>query len=618
MVGNSLQLPQLKGACGLEEAFAAEGESLRTIKSVFDALPGLELPELGADGAQSSSSSTPGNAVKVLIAGLILMGGLIKSAAQDGILDVFGTPDVVKTAIVSGSEEQRYQSAKLLADLAPMSRDALPQLIQALADPSQRVAVEVLHALGNLGTYAEVAGPAISAKLTSNQVAVRKAAAVALGRIGEKAKDAVPSLMQVLINDKAADVRVEVAKALGLISSDLEKTVPALIQALQDKQSDIREQAAWALGEVRPVSPLVRAPLRRLLADGNAKVRQASGDSIQIVERHLRATGKTKTILDLVTDLQSSDAMVQSVAIERLTYAGDEAIPFLVEQLNSPDYDRNYGASQVLRSITNPAVVTALENSVKTSRNEHVKANARKLLLEIKSKPAPKKPVVVISSPERIDTLISQLVDFAARPKAVADLVAMGDQAVPALVKALLSGNSELNIGVHDALRGIKKPATLPLLEAIKVSNGVTRSEVFRMIGEIADEKAKTPWIAYVQNEQVDGMAAVDAISALANYQSADVEVVLQKATQSKHLRSFALLALGRRAFPSPETLSLLCDVLKDPDVIIRLEAALALSRIGDKSVAPSLRESAEFESNPQVRDLIAKTLRRLGDFASH
>ncbi|MEM2908722.1 MAG: HEAT repeat domain-containing protein, partial [Candidatus Bilamarchaeaceae archaeon] len=128
-------------------------------------------------------------------------------------------------------------------------------------------------ALGKIGDARAV--PALIDALKDKNEDVRYGAAWALGEIAEKGGDcsaAVPALIDAL-KDEKRDVREGAAEALGKIGFDkipieskvlalliLKKTdevvavgkpgVPALIDALKDKGWNVREGAAWALGEI--------------------------------------------------------------------------------------------------------------------------------------------------------------------------------------------------------------------------------------------------------------------------------------------------------------------------------------------------------------------------------
>jgi HEAT repeat protein len=74
----------------------------------------------------------------------------------------------------------------------------------------------------------------------------RNYAAEALKKIGSAA---VPALIEAL-KDRDGYVRRNAAGALGIIGRDAKAAVPALNEALNDKNRDVRESAAWALEEI--------------------------------------------------------------------------------------------------------------------------------------------------------------------------------------------------------------------------------------------------------------------------------------------------------------------------------------------------------------------------------
>ena len=73
-----------------------------------------------------------------------------------------------------------------------------------------------------------------------------------------------------LLKDSAADVRQQAAFALGQIRD--RAAVEALVIALKDSVSDVREQVAFALGQIR--DPRAIDGLTAALKDSSADVRQ--------------------------------------------------------------------------------------------------------------------------------------------------------------------------------------------------------------------------------------------------------------------------------------------------------------------------------------------------------
>ena len=76
---------------------------------------------------------------------------------------------------------------------------------------------------------------------------VRVSAAEVLGQIGSGAVDAMPALIQVL-RDQNPEVRQYAVGALGHIAAV--DAVPALMQALKDQNPKVRNNAAWALEQI--------------------------------------------------------------------------------------------------------------------------------------------------------------------------------------------------------------------------------------------------------------------------------------------------------------------------------------------------------------------------------
>ena len=70
----------------------------------------------------------------------------------------------------------------------------------------------------------------------------------------EIGEDAVPALIQAL-QDQVSNVRNNAARALGSIGEGAVDAVPALIQLLKDQDEWVRINAAWALEEIKKFLP---------------------------------------------------------------------------------------------------------------------------------------------------------------------------------------------------------------------------------------------------------------------------------------------------------------------------------------------------------------------------
>jgi HEAT repeat protein len=94
----------------------------------------------------------------------------------------------------------------------------------------------------------------------------RNLAALALGRMGSRAKSAKPVLIEVMSGDDPM-MRVEAASALWSIEGDADAVLPTLREAMKDQDRWVRSQAALALGKIGPAAGTAIPELRYALQD---------------------------------------------------------------------------------------------------------------------------------------------------------------------------------------------------------------------------------------------------------------------------------------------------------------------------------------------------------------
>ena len=169
-------------------------------------------------------------------------------------------------------------------------------------------------------------------------------AAYNLGQIGSNARSAIPALAAAL-DSPNPDVRFVVAKALGKIGS--EAAVPALVQALQDKDENVRMAAAIALDNMGPESQAALPVLQKTFRDGNWFVRSHAAAAF------VRLAARDKAMLPVLmkaaeNPLQERDVFTPAekefqrrrqeeipavVAIDALAEIGPDVVPLLIESL---------------------------------------------------------------------------------------------------------------------------------------------------------------------------------------------------------------------------------------------------------------------------------------------
>lgn len=199
-------------------------------------------------------------------------------AAAEG-LDSSRIPALIQD-LSAADPQVRADTADELGSFGAEAREAVPGLIRMLADDSTytpkfsattklNVYDEAFRTLIEIGTES-VAG--LTGALDDPSAAVRSRAVQALGRIGVRARSALPELTG-LAADRDLGVRMSVVKALSAIDERGDAAIPILIDRLQDDDELVRADAADALGHYRQASGRSVVTLLPLLKSNSAVVR---------------------------------------------------------------------------------------------------------------------------------------------------------------------------------------------------------------------------------------------------------------------------------------------------------------------------------------------------------
>ncbi len=201
---------------------------------------------------------------------------------------------------------------------------------------------------------------------------VRWRAEFALGRAGA---GAVPALVEAL-KDKDVEQRRHAAYVLGPLGKKARAAAPALVRALQDADAGVRVWASKSLGDVDPESPESVAAFAAALGDADADVRRVT------ITNLIKIGPKGKAAIPaLVEVLKDPDPGIRWRACIALRQNGPDAAPAapaLAALLKDPDLDVRSRAAQALVRIgpaAAPAVRPALEDP-----DEHVRGVAARIL----------------------------------------------------------------------------------------------------------------------------------------------------------------------------------------------------------------------------------------------
>jgi HEAT repeat protein len=259
----------------------------------------------------------------------------------------------VTTAIDPGGSTDAAKSPEV-------KDNELGQLIEDLRAPVEVIRGKAAAALGKLGPKAKGAVPALTAALKDPDPYVRGSAVIALHRIGE-AHGAVAGLAVVLqdpeVCEAAAEVladfgpraapalpaliaalrspndslRVKCVRALAAIGPEAVAAVPALAGRLNDREEEVRYEAAWALCGIGPPAKEAFPALTGALSDQAAKVRVAAGSALASIDRD-RADVAVPAMIAALRDKDRGVRGVAAIVLGKV-HSGKESVPALVAAL---------------------------------------------------------------------------------------------------------------------------------------------------------------------------------------------------------------------------------------------------------------------------------------------
>jgi HEAT repeat protein len=400
---------------------------------------------------------------KIALACLCLALGWAGAAHGQADQKDSGIPDGLKS-LKNPDPTVRYNSAALLLELGPVAKFAIPALREALQDKNARVRLKVAEALWRIERPpVRDLLPVLLGGLGDKDEVARVNALTVLGRMGSKAKSAVPQIVKAL-KDKDEDVRMEAILALGEMGAAAKNAIPALLSVLKEGELPLFEPAvSVTLGNIGPAAV---PALQKALTDRDARLRRTAAFALgQIGPKAKSATA------DLSTALGDSEPGVRALAAKalgRIGTAAQGALPKLEAALKDKEVDVRVSAALALwqaggRTDGMPVLRTALADT-----RAHVREQACAALGALGAKAAP-----------AAADLLKGLDDKVARVRAAA-AEALGKLPPGKAVRARLSAalkdrDDQVRLNVADALWGQSKGAERDKL--VELAAGTLQSE---------------------------------------------------------------------------------------------------------------------------------------------
>jgi HEAT repeat protein len=251
----------------------------RAVQALMDVVLQDASAEVRITAARSLIQISPRSKPVTLVLGQALIWETSPTARRQiaRVLGSMTSPTAVSMLIkaLDGKREVRRVAARTLGSMGRRARSAAAALIGILDDSDPYTRATVIWALGRLEVRSATR-PLCSVLESDQRAGMRKAAAVALGRIGAQSPIVTQTLERTLLGDSSGRVRWAAAWALGSMGPKAAGAILALQRSLlKDPRHKVRGQAALALGKMGPrAKSAIRALKHARRLDDNPQVRR--------------------------------------------------------------------------------------------------------------------------------------------------------------------------------------------------------------------------------------------------------------------------------------------------------------------------------------------------------
>jgi len=564
--------------------------------------------------------------------------------------------------------------------------DSLPQQMVSANDAVREAAFQKMGSLSDADRKPIVSG--LVKLINDSDIDRRERALEAIGKIGQAAKAAIPALRNAL-NDDLPYIRTHAAEALASMGS---AALPVFLEELGNENGDLREIAASSIGKLDPAECKSAIPaLVHALSDSNSMVRQRSESALErmgpdvappLLENLDTASGDTKLTMirllgavdstapavtqKLVGLLNSDNKQTNLTVIRALDHKGSAAVPALIEGLKSDDAALKVGVCEVLADLgpkgkaAVPALVTALKDpqadvraqsavalgkmgsqeaaqavpALKEAKNDadpHVAAMAADALTNLtativtiqkkkeppsifdiennagvppaasKSSATPAPKISTIQKPKPKTKLHPALVKVSPGKSRVSPTALINQLESPEEAKRTAAAQNLIQLGVK---------AVPALIQGMDNANPVIRSSIGSILGTItppataavpALSKALLDPVPEVRQNATAALIKIDKVAAVPALTEAAKSADIVASTQ-------AISAIGQLGPDAKDAVPVLTEITKSANPDVQAEAAAALDKIG----TPEAKKAVDSYNRQQTLKAVAAALKDL------
>jgi HEAT repeat protein len=387
--------------------------------------------------------------------------------------DVQSAFPILRDALGEKDLALRMQAAHALAQRRQDSEKCLPIFIDGLKHEKSGVRGQALQGLQMLGPQASAAKDVVfDVMLKDPEAQLRQQAIWTFRNMVQGNVKAHLPLLEKMVKADNAQVRVAAVQMLG---GGGEAAVPLLLDLMQDKDENVRGQAAQSMRNVGPAGKKAAPQLLKMAEkDGNANNRLLAvyallGQGAESVTMLIDAAKKSMS-----SELRT--ATVQGISNWGIPFSKD-AVPFLVECLQSKEASVSSPAVNALARQGNEGRAALLDNW-KSVKDDNTRAT---LVTTLWNYGAWKNDKVV---PLCLETLKGP--NAQGRWMSALILGQIGKTAakevVPALVTALGDDDSNVRSYTINALNAMGEQAHAALIGALKKENSTLRQHALQVL----------------------------------------------------------------------------------------------------------------------------------------
>ena len=241
----------------------------------------------------------------------------------------------------------RGQAAQGLGSLGPKAREALPELIDALADvPADGAMLEVAKAVADVSRGDKQTVSTLIAIVQDPDDRRDRGAIRAARDMGTAGRAVVPAIVAAATDPKRhADVRKEAIEAIMTMAPKSPEVAEALLRLAADADKEMRKIAFWRLAQAKIDPALVVPVFVKGLASDDSSIR---GSASRFLAREASKNRKVMGMLIDVLKKKGPDCVAVAAAMRDLGSGAKYAVPALIECLESKDAKVCYAAAFTL------------------------------------------------------------------------------------------------------------------------------------------------------------------------------------------------------------------------------------------------------------------------------